>query len=391
MTTWKFSKQVIAAVSGVLMMSTAAMAELTVGFSGPLSGSQAVVGQDQLDGFLLGVAMRGGKLGGEKVKVLTADDQLKPEVGMQIVRQFIQRDHVDALVGLGYSNIVVANLPRLKESGVVAIATGAGPSQMAGADCGANVFSVSFQNDGFGEAIGKLMQDRGYKNVYLMTSNYQAGKDMLVGFKRFYKGKIAAEIYTQVGQTDYSAEITQLQNSGADALFMFYTGGMGVNFTKQLSQAGVIGKLPVYSTFTVDGANLPALRDAAVGVVSGNMWAATLDNPANKKFIKAFQEKYKRLPSAYAANGYDAAAILDVAVAKVAGKVDDRAAFAKAVHDAGARIDSVRGPFRFNNNNFPIQNYYAFEITENQGKFQSKLIATPLKEHVDAYAKLCPL
>lgn len=391
MTTWKFSKQVIAAVSGVLMMSTAAMAELTVGFSGPLSGSQAVVGQDQLDGFLLGVAMRGGKLGGEKVKVLTADDQLKPEVGMQIVRQFIQRDHVDALVGLGYSNIVVANLPRLKESGVVAIATGAGPSQMAGADCGANVFSVSFQNDGFGEAIGKLMQDRGYKNVYLMTSNYQAGKDMLVGFKRFYKGKIAAEIYTQVGQTDYSAEITQLQNSGADALFMFYTGGMGVNFTKQLSQAGVIGKLPVYSTFTVDGANLPALRDAAVGVVSGNMWAATLDNPANKKFIKAFQEKYKRLPSAYAANGYDAAAILDVAVAKVAGKVDDHAAFAKAVHDAGARIDSVRGPFRFNNNNFPIQNYYAFEITENQGKFQSKLIATPLKEHVDAYAKLCPL
>ncbi len=391
MNKWKFSRQVIAAVSGVLLMSTGAMAELKVGFSGPLSGSQAVVGQDQLDGFLLGVAMRGGKLGGQEVEVITADDQLKPEVGVQIVRQFTQRDRVDAIVGLGYSNIVVANLPRLKESGVVAIATGAGPSQMAGADCGANVFSVSFQNDGFGEAIGKLMQDRGYKNVYLMAPNYQAGKDMLVGFKRFYKGDIAAEVYTQVGQTDYSAEITQLQASGADALFMFYTGGMGVNFTKQLSQAGVIGKLPVYSTFTVDGANLPAIQGAAVGVVSANMWDSTLDNPANKAFIKAFQEKYNRLPSAYAANGYDAAAILDVAVTKMQGKVDDRAAFAKAVHDAGAQIKSVRGPFRFNNNNFPIQNYYAFEIVEDQGSYKSKLIATPLVEHEDVYAKSCPL
>ena len=388
---WKFSRQVIAAVSGVLLMSTGAMAELKVGFSGPLSGSQAVVGQDQLDGFLLGVAMRDGKLGGQEVQVITADDQLKPEVGVQIVRQFTQRDRVDAIVGLGYSNIVVANLPRLKESGVVAIATGAGPSQMAGSDCGANVFSVSFQNDGFGEAIGKLMQDRGYKNVYLMAPNYQAGKDMLVGFKRFYKGDIAAEVYTQVGQTDYSAEITQLQASGADALFMFYTGGMGVNFTKQLSQAGVIGKLPVYSTFTVDGANLPAIQGAAVGVVSANMWDSTLDNPANKAFIKAFQEKYNRLPSAYAANGYDAAAILDVAVTKMQGKVDDRAAFAKAVHDAGAQIKSVRGPFRFNNNNFPIQNYYAFEIVEDQGSYKSKLIATPLVEHEDVYAKSCPL
>jgi len=388
---WKFSKQIVAAVSGALVVSAAAMAEMKIGFSGPLSGSQAVVGQDQLDGFLLGVAMRDGKLGGKEVEVITADDQLKPEVGVQIVRQFIQRDRVDAMVGLGYSNIVVANLPRLKESGIVAIATGAGPSQMAGSDCGANLFSVSFQNDGFGEAIGKLMQDRGYKKVYLMAPNYQAGKDMLVGFKRFYKGDVAAEVYTQVGQTDYSAEITQLQGTDADAVFMFYTGGMGVNITKQLSQAGVIGRLPVYSTFTVDGANLPAIQKAAVGVISANMWDSTLENPANQKFVKAFQEKYKRLPSAYAANGYDAAAILDVAVVKVQGDVDDRAAFAKAVHDAGAEIESVRGPFRFNSNNLPIQNYYAFEIIEEDGGFKSKLIATPLVEHEDAYVQSCVL
>lgn len=374
-----------------LGLCVAAQADVKIGFSGPLSGSQAMVGQEQLDGFLLGLDLLGGKLGGQPTTVVKEDDQLKPEVGIQVLRQFLERDKVDALVGLGYSNIVMANLRRLKESGVVAIATGAGPSPLAGAECAANVFSTSFQNDGFGEAIGKLMADKGYRNVYLMAPNYQAGKDMLAGFKRFYKGPVAAEVYTQVNQTDYSAEITSLQAAKPDALFVFYTGGMGVNFVKQLSQAGLVGTLPVYSTFTVDGANLAALQDAAVGVVSSNMWDASLVTAENERFIKAFEAKYKRTPSAYAASAFDAAQILDVAVRKLNGKLDDKAAFAAAVHAAGAEIKSVRGPFKFNRNNLPIQNYYAFEITGSNGVYKSKLVATPLHDHEDAYVAACPL
>jgi branched-chain amino acid transport system substrate-binding protein len=383
-------KSMLLALSSLLLMPVA-MADIKVGLSAPLSGPQAADGQEYVDGFMLGVEERGGKLGGQTVTLLQGDDQMKPEVGSQVIRKFIELDKVDAIIGLGYSNILMANLRRLKESGIVSIAIAAGPSPMAGAECGANVFSVAYPNDGSGEAIGKLMQDRGFKNVYLMAPNYQAGKDMLIGFKRHYKGEVAAEVYTQINQTDYSAEITQLQMSKMDGIFMFYPGSMGVNFTKQLSQAGVIGKTPVYSVFTVEGTNLPALRDAAVGVISGNTWNASLVSPENLKFVKNFEAKYHRLPSTYAANAYDVASLLDVAVRKVKGNTSDKPAFAAAVKAAGSEFKSVRGPFRFNSNNMPIENYYAFEIVKDGGQYKGKLIATPLTDHKDAYYGACPL
>lgn len=374
-----------------LMLSASARADVKIGFSGPMSGANAVEGQGNLEGFRLGLEMRNGKLGGQDVELLTEDDQLKPDVAVQIVRRYIERDKVDVILGLGFSNMLMSALPRLKESGIVSIALLAGPSPLAGASCAPNVFSAAYQNDAHGEAMGKMMQDRGYKNVYLMAPNYQAGKDNLAGFKRLYKGNIVDEVYAPLNQTDYSAEITQLQMADADALYMFFSGGMGVNFTKQLSQAGVTGKLPVYSVFTVDGPNLSALRETALPVISGNVYSSTLDNPANHKFVAAFQEKYKKLPDTYSAVGYDAAAILDLAISSLNGDLSDQKAFAKAVHQAGAQIDSVRGPFSFNNNNMPIQNNYAFKIVEENGVYVSKLIDTPLQEYKDSYHHLCPL
>ncbi len=378
--------------SGSLLAASAVMADVKIGFSGPLSGPQAVVGQEQLDGFNLKVEMLGGKLGGQTATVLKEDDQVKPEIGTQIIRKYTELDKVDAMVGMGYSNVVVANLKRMAEAGIPAIVTAGGPAPLAGADCAANVFSTFAQNDGYGEAMGKLMTDKGFKNVYLMTSNYQAGKDMLAGFKRFYKGAVSGEIYTTMTQTDYSAEITQLQSTKPDALFMFYPGGLGVNFTKQLSQAGMATKLPVYSTFTVDGANLPALKDAASGIFSSNIWDSSLDNPENAAFVKAFEAKYKRTPSAYAASAYDAASILDLAVTKMKGNVSDRKAFVAAVKAAGSEFKSVRGAFKFGNNNLPIENFYVFEMVKDaSGVVKTKLAATPLSNHVDAYAANCPL
>jgi branched-chain amino acid transport system substrate-binding protein len=363
----------------------------TIGLMAPLSGPQALVGQDQVDGFMLALEQAGGKLGGQPTTVLKEDDQLKPETGQQIVRKFIDKDKVDAIVGLSFSNVLMGSLPRLTESGTVAIATNAGPSPIAGAQCKPNVFSVAWQNDGAAEAMGKFAQDRGVKRVYLMAPNYQAGKDMLAGFKRFYKGQVAGETYTQVNQPDYAAELAQLQSDKPDAVFVFYPGGMGINFVKQMSQAGLLGKLPLYSVFTVDGTTLPSLRDAAAGTISGAMWDAALDTPENKKFTAAFEAKYKRTPSEYAATGYDAANLLDAALRKLGGKTGDAKALAAAVKAAGSEFKSVRGPFRFNNNNLPVQNYYAFEAVKDGGKVVVKQIATPLKEHLDAYHAQCTL
>lgn len=374
----------LACVSACSLASSA-----TIGIMAPLSGPVAVVGQDQVDGFMLAVEQLGGKLGGQPATVLKEDDQLKPEIGGQIVRKFIDKDKVDAIVGLSFSNVLMASLPRIAESGTVAIATNAGPSPLAGAGCKANVFSTAWQNDGAAEAMGKYAQDKGIKSVYLMAPNYQAGKDMLTGFKRFFKGQIVDEVYTQVNQPDYSAELAQLQSAKPEAVFVFYPGGMGVNFVKQMAQAGLMGKLPLYSVFTVDGTTLPALRDAAVGSVSGAMWDAALDTPENKKFVAAFEAKYKRTPSEYAATAYDAANILNIALGKA--KAGDSQALAAAVKAAGNEVKSVRGPFAFNNNNLPVQNYYAFETIKVGATVVGKLVSTPLPKQVDAYHTQCAL
>ncbi|HEU0202640.1 MAG TPA: ABC transporter substrate-binding protein [Burkholderiaceae bacterium] len=382
----KLSQTVLAAAA--LAAAAASSSAATIGFMAPLSGPQAAVGQDQLDGFLLAVELLGGKLGGQPANVLKEDDQLKPEIGAQIVRKFIDKDKVDAIVGLSFSNVLMAALPRIAESGTVAIATNAGPSPIAGPSCKPNVFSLAWQNDGAAEAMGKFAQDKGVRRVYLMAPNYQAGKDMLAGFKRYYKGEVVDEVYTQINQPDYSAEIAQLQAAKPDAVFVFYPGGMGVNFVRQISQAGLLGKMPLYSVFTVDGTTLPSLRDTAAGAISGAMWDPALDSPANRKFVSAFEAKYKRTPSAYAATAFDAANLLDAALRKVNGNPSDKKAFAAAIKAAGAEVTSVRGPFRFNNNNLPIQNYYAVEVVKGA---KTKHIGTPLTEHKDAYHTKCPL
>lgn len=383
-TIWKFM-----AVSAATFGICAAHADVKIGFTGPLSGPVAAVGQDQYDGFMLGIEALGKKLGGETVTVLREDDQLKPELGNQIARKLIDRDKVDAIVGLGFSNVLMASLPRIVESGTVAIATNAGPSPIAGSGCLPNVFSMSWQNDGAAEAMGKYAQDSGYKRVYLMAPNYQAGKDYIAGFKRFYKGQVVDEVYTQVNQPDYSAEIAQLQAAGPDAVFVFYPGGMGVNFVKQFSQAGLMKKTALLSAFTVDGTTLSSLRDAAVGTVSGAMWDVALKTPGNAEFIASFSKKYGRVPSHYAAVGFDTAKLLDIALRKVKGNTSDKAAFAAAVKSAGAELKSVRGPFRFNSNNMPVQNYYAFQTVKDGGNVTVKQLGTPLQEHQDVYVAQC--
>jgi branched-chain amino acid transport system substrate-binding protein len=379
----------LCAALAIACASMGANAQVRIGLSGALSGPVAVVGQDQVDGFMLALEQNGGKLGGQAVTVFKEDDQLKPELGNQIARKFVDKDKVHAIVGLGFSNVMMASLKVLTESGTVAIATNSGPSPLAGAMCAPNVFSMAWQNDGAAESMGKFMQEKGHKKVYLMAPNYQAGKDMLAGFKRYFKGEIVDEVYTQVGQSDYSAEIAQLQAANPDAVFAFYPGGMGVNYIRQLSQAGLLTKIPNYSVFTVDGTTMPALRNASVGTISGAMWDAALDTPENKKFVADFTAKYKRVPSEYAAAAYDAGRLLDVALRKTGARYTDKKALAAAVKAAGTEFKSVRGPFKFNKNNMPIQNYYAFQVTGGGANPVIKLLGTPLRNHADIWASKC--
>ncbi len=379
-------------VLGLAASSLAVQAQqaVKIGFIGTLSGPAGALGQDQYDAFMLGVEHLGGKFGGATVQVIKEDDQLKPDVGVQAAQKLIEKDKVNVITGVTFSNVMMAIHKPITDAGVMLIGSNAGPTPLTGKGCSPMYFSTSWNNDSLHESMGQYANDAGYKKVYLLAPNYQAGKDAISGFKRLYKGQVLDEVYTQVNQPDYSAEIAQLQAAKPDAIYVFYPGGMGVNFVKQYQQAGLLGKLPVLSTSTVDGTTLPALKDIALGVVTGSPYSADIDNPQNKKFVEDFKKKYNRVPSLYAAQSYDAALLLNSALTKTGGKTDNKEAFRTALK--AADFKSVAGPFRFNTNQFPIRDYYRVDVAKDASG-QAALVnkGVVLKDHADAYYKECAL
>ena len=296
-------KLVVALIAAGLVSGTAyaQSSPLKIGFVGELSGPQAPLGQDQYDALMLVIDQNGGKLGGVPVQIIKEDSQLKPDVANQVVDKLLEKDKVQIITGVTFSNIMMAVHKKITDKGVFLIGSNAGPSPVAGAQCSPYFFSTSWQNDNQAEVVGKYASDKGYKNVMAMAPNYQAGKDFVAGFKRSFKGgTIIDEIYTPLNQQDFSAELAQVASKKPDALYVFYPGGLGVNFVKQFQQAGLNKSITVMSASTVDGTTLPALRDAALGMLSGTFWGPDFPNEANQKFVAAFEKKYNRIPSQYA-------------------------------------------------------------------------------------------
>lgn len=351
-----------ALAASAMFVSASAQAQVKIGFIGTLSGPGGALGQDQYDAFMLAVEQHGGKLGGVPVQIIKEDDQLKPDVGVQAAQKLVERDKVSIITGVTFSNVMMAIHKSVTGAGVVMVGSNAGPTPIAAAQCSPNFFSTSWDNDELHEAGGQLATNLGYKKMYIMAPNYQAGRDALNGFKRDYKGQVVDEVYTQVNQPDYSAEIAQLQAANPDAVYVFYPGGMGVNFVKQYRQAGLLGKIPLISVSTIDGSTLPALKELAVGAITSAPYSPDLDNAENKQFVAAFQKKYNRLPSMYAAQSYDAANLIDSALTKTKGSVADREALRAALK--AADFKSVRGPFKFGSNQFPLAQFYRVDVVK---------------------------
>jgi branched-chain amino acid transport system substrate-binding protein len=381
-----------AAVAALALVATSAGAQdkLKIGVIATLSGPPAVLGQQLRNGFELAVKDLGGKLGGREVEILVQDDGLKPDVAVSKVKAFVERDKVDFVVGPIFSNIMQAIFKPVTDAGVILISPNAGSSNFAGKQCNPNFFVTSYQNDQAFGVAGKYAQDEGLKTVFLIAPNYQAGRDAITGFKRFYKGKIADEVFVPLGQLDYSAELSKIAAAKPDAIYVFLPGGMGINFVKQFRQAGLADKIKFLSAFTVDESTLPAQRDAAVGFLGGANWAPNLDNPQNKKFVANYEKAYGAVPATYAFQAYDAALLIDGALKLTKGNTADKKALRAALKKAP--FVSLRGGFKFNNNHYPIQNFYMVKVAKRaDGKFETEILKKVFSDYGDTYAKDCPM
>ncbi|MGR3434811.1 MAG: ABC transporter substrate-binding protein [Shimia sp.] len=359
-----------------------AQADVKVGMITTLSGGGAGLGIDVRDGFLLAIEQSGRS----DIEVVVEDDQRKPDVAVQLADKMIQSEKVDVLTGIIFSNLAMAVIPAATAQGKFYLSPNAGPSALAGRGCHPNYFNVAWQNDNLHEAAGAYANGAGYANSFILAPNYPAGQDALTGYKRFFEGELAGEIYTQLGQTDYAAEIAQIRASGADSVFFFLPGGMGISFLKQYADSGV--DLPVVGpAFSFDQGILQAVGDAALGIKNTSQWNKDLDNEANVEFVAAFQEEYGRLPSLYASQGYDTANLLLSAMAKA--DIADADAFRAALKEAD--FESTRGDFEFASNNHPIQDIYVREVIKEGDVYTNKIIGTALEDHSNVYVEECEM
>ncbi len=369
--------------AATLLLAGAAQADpLKVGMITTLSGGGAGLGIDVRDGFMLAVKQSGNS----DIEVIVEDDQRKPDIAVQLADKMIQSDKVDVLTGIIWSNLAMAVVPAVTQQGKFYLSPNAGPSALAGKGCHENYFNVAWQNDNLHEAAGAYAKGAGFANSFILAPNYPAGKDALTGYKRFYGGDLAGEVYTKLGQSDYAAEIAQIRASGADSVFFFLPGGMGIAFMKQYAQSGVDIPL-VGPAFSFDQGILQAVGEAAMGVKNTSQWNKDIDNPTNAAFVESFQAEYGRLPSLYASQGFDTANLLLSAMGKAS--VSDAGAFRAALKEAD--FASTRGDFEFGSNHHPIQDIYVREVIKEGDVFTNKIVGPALENHSDAYAGECSM
>jgi branched-chain amino acid transport system substrate-binding protein len=386
--TWITAGAVLALAAGPAMAQDKTV---KIGFISTFSGPVAAIGNDMKNSFELALDQHGRKIGGLPVEVIYADDQLKPEVGVQKTQELIESNHVDFMVGYIWSNVMLASLKPLVDSKTMTVVTNAGASPLAGELCSPYVFSTSWQNDQTPAAVGQYMNQKGVKTAFLLGPNYAAGKDMLAGVQSTFKGQIVGQELTRwPDQLDFSAELSKAREAKPDAIFAFYPGGAGVQFVTQYAQAGLKGQIPLYTAFTIDDLSLPRLKDLAIGVPGAQEWVNDLPNDANKKYVSAYKAKYGSSPSFYGAQTYDAVALIDSAVTAVKGDLTDKEGMRKEMEKADFK--SVRGNFKFGNNHIPIQNFYLQDAIKNDdGSYALKTVATIVKDDQDRFHDKCPM
>lgn len=379
------------ATVGLFSMPAQAADEIRIGFLTTLSGPGAALGTDVRDGFKLALTHHGDKLGGLPVVFNLADDNQNPQTGRQNVERFLKRDKVDVVSGVVFSNVLLPVLPEILKNDTVYLSTNTGPRDYAAEKCDPNFFALAWQNEDIPAAMGKFATEKGYKRVAMIAPNYPGGRESLDGFKRLYKGEIVEELYTKLGQLDYASELATIRVSKPDAVFFFLPGGMGVNFIKQFDGAGLGKQMALLAPgFSADEDTIKAVGESIVGLYNASQWAADLENAPNKRFVADFVQTYGRIPTMYAAQAYDAALLLDSAVKKVGGKIEDKAAFRAALK--AAEFQSIRGNFRFNNNQYPIQDLYMREVVKTaDGKVTNRTVGTVLTAHADHFAGECPM
>ena len=349
-----------------------------IGLVVPQSGVYATVGNEVKHGWELWLERHGGKLGNREVTTVVADEGESPQTGVPAVQKLLQSDQVDAIVGIINSAIALGVRDIVAEAKKLMIVANAGAGAITSAKS-PYIWRTSFTNAQVASVMGKHLAGKADVGpVYLIAPDYAAGAEVIRGFKTAFEaggGKIAGEAKPAFGKTqDYQPFLGGIQSSGAKATFCFFAGAEAIAFVKQYAQFGLATSIPLYgSGFLTEGsAVLAAQGDAAVGIQTTLHYTSELDNPANKEFVAAWKAKFHDAPAVYAVQGWDAASVLNRALAATTALDGD--SLAKAMGSVGTIDDSPRGPWSFDNQS-PRQRMYLRKVEKRGTDYVNTVVA----------------
>src|SRR3990172_9239593 len=306
-------------------------APIKIGIVLPYTGVYAVLGESITQAMELVFEREKWTVAGRKIELIKEDDEMKPPIGIRKTEKLIDSDKVDILK-------------------TILIASNAGADAISRGRCSRWIFRTSFSNWQPSQPMGGWVAKNLAKEVFQIAPNYQAGKDMMAAFRETFLpagGKVIAEDYPKLGETDYAPYLTKIKQSGAKAVYAFFSGSDAVNFVKQYDQFGLKGAVRLAGAgFLTEPDVLPAQGKSALGVLTGHFYTPVLDNPVNKRFVKDFKARYgNKTPDGFAVQGYDTAEVIIRALKATNGNTQDKDKLVAAI--AKVEFDSPRGRFRF--------------------------------------------
>jgi len=372
--------------AGALVLTRVALAQarkVRVGLMLPYTGTYAQLGVNITNGFKLAITERGGKLSGSELEYFTVDDESDPAKAPENTSKLVQRDRVDVLVGTVHSGVQMGMVKIAKETNTLLIIPNAGLDAATGALCAPNIFRTSFSNWQPSYPMGKVLADRGVRNVVSLAWKYGAGEEAIAGFTEgFIKagGKSVRGLWIPFPNVEFQALLTEIASIRPDAVFVFFAGGGAAKFIKDYAAAGLRNKIPLFgSGFLTDGV-LEAVEDAGQGLETTLHYGDGLNTKRDRDFRAAYSKAYKADPDVYAVQGYDAGLLLAIGLNAVQGDISKKKQMIAAMEKA--KIDSPRGTWTMSKAHNPIQDIYLRKVVGRENRVTGvahKALADPAR------------
>jgi len=373
---------VVVAGSLILFEPSALVAQgkdpIKIGFITALSGPAAANGKDMLLGLQLYLEEIGYEVAGRKIELITEDDEAIPTTAMTKGRKLVEKDGVHVMTGVLSTACGYALAPYLDSKEIPTtypVVSGDDLTQRKPTKWIIRTGYTSSQPlHPLGEYAYKVLK---YRNIDVIGLDYAFGWEAVGGFQRTFEelgGKILQKMWVPVTVTDLSPYFPQFSKN-ANAVLAILSGRSGMQFIKQYQDYGLKAKFPVLSLILTDEHALPSMGDEALGIISALHYSEALDNPANKKFVKAYREKAKKPASYFSEGAYTGVRWLVEAIKAVNGDVENKTRLLDALKKADLQ-NIPRGPMKLDSYLNPVQNIYIRKVERVGGNLQNTVIYT---------------